>query len=242
MTESWFALYPPVGGGRGAYSRMVAELREHGHCHLPALAGRDSRFAETAAARFTDLADGLWNQLEAELGLGRSPDRLVLFGFSMGALIATEMAARLQQRGTGAGGLVVAGCPPPHLLARRAVHTLSDEELTAALAAQGTVPSMVLDDPELLSVMVPVWRADCAAVASHPRRPVVLDCPVHALGGTEDPLVREADVTVWPRLGGVGSSVRLLPGDHAAVLDRQDLMAAAVLAAADRPSEVGARW
>lgn len=237
MTGSWFALYPPVAGGRGSYSRMVAELREHGHCHLPALAGRDSRFAETAAARFTDLADGLWNQLEAELGLGRSPDRLVLFGFSMGALIATEMAALL-----GVRGLVVAGCPPPHLLAGRAVHTLPDEELTAVLAAQGTVPGMVLDDPELLSVMVRVWRADCAAVASHPRRPVLLDCPVHALGGTEDPLVREADVTLWPRLGGVGSSVRLLPGDHAAVLDRQDLMAAAVLAAADRPSEVGARW
>ncbi|GAA2489877.1 thioesterase II family protein [Streptomyces longisporus] len=242
MTESWFALYPPVGGGRGAYSRMVVELREHGHCHLPALAGRDSRFAETAAARFKDLSDDLWNQLETEFGPGRSPDGLVLFGFSMGALLATEMAARLQQRGTGARGLVVAGCPPPHLLAGRAVHTLPDEELTAALAAQGTVPSMVLDDPELLSVMVPVWRADCAAVASHPRRPVVLECPVHALGGTEDPLVREADVMAWPRLGGAGSSVRLLPGDHAAVLDRQDLMAAAVLEAADRPSEVGARW
>ncbi|MFJ5294434.1 thioesterase II family protein [Streptomyces sp. NPDC088348] len=242
MTGNWFALYPPVGGGRGAYSRMVEELREHGQCHLPALAGRDGRFAQTAAARFTDLADDLWHQLEAELGLGRAPDRLVLFGFSMGALIATEMAARLQQRGTGVRGLVVAGCPPPHLLAGRAVHTLPDEELTVALTAQGTVPRIVLDDPELLSTMVPVWRADCAAVASHPRRPVILDCPVHALGGTEDPLASEADLAVWPRLGGVGSSVRLLPGDHAAVLDRQDLMAAAVLAAADCPSEVGTRW
>ncbi|GGX75447.1 thioesterase II family protein [Streptomyces hiroshimensis] len=242
MSEHWFALYPPVGGGRGAYSRMVAELRKHGHCHLPALAGRDSRFTETAAARFTDLADDLWNQLEAELGLGRSPDRLVLYGFSMGALTATEMAARLQQRGTGARALVVAACPPPHLLTGRSVHTLADEELTAALAAQGTVPGMVLEDPELLSMMVPVWRADCAAVASHPRRPVVLDCPVHALGGTEDPLVREADVAVWQRLGGPGSSVRMLPGDHAAVLGRHDVMTAAVLAAADRFSEEVARW
>ncbi|QNP66641.1 thioesterase II family protein [Streptomyces genisteinicus] len=242
MTDGWFALYPPVGGGRGAYSPMVAELRDHGHCHLPALAGRDNRFAESAAVRFTDLADDLWTQLEAEFGPGRDPGGLVLFGFSMGALIATEMAARLQQRGTAARGLVVAGCPPPHLLAGHALHTLEDAALTAALAAQGTVPRVVLDDPGLLSMMLPVWRADCAAVASHPRRPVVLDCPVHALGGTEDPLVREADLTVWPRLGGAGSSVRMVPGDHAAVLDRQDLMAAAVLASADRSSPTEARW
>lgn len=242
MTGCWFALYPPVGGGRGTYPRLLAGLRGHGHCHLPALAGRDGRFGEPAAARFTELADDLWTQLKRELGDDRAPDDLVLFGFSMGALLATEMAVRLQRRGAGPRALVVAGCPPPHLLAGRTVHTLPDAELVAALAAQGTMPQFVQDDPELRAMMLPVWRADCAAVATHPRRPVVLDCPVHALGGTEDALAHEADMAAWPRMGRPGSSLRAVPGDHAALLDRQDLMLAAVLAAADHPTEVGPRW
>ncbi len=222
--SAWFAAYPHLGGGRGTYQRLLRTLRRHGHCHVPVLPGRDERFGERPLRSFTSLADDLWRQLHGELEDGHAAGDLVLFGFSMGALLATEMAARLEQRGEGPRGLVVAACPPPHLLPVGSLADLPDDEFTAALAAQGVMPARLLDEPELVAMLLPLWRADCEVVASHPRRPVILRCPVLAFGGAEDATVPTADLAVWERVGGPGSAVTVIPGGHGAVLEREDLL------------------
>jgi surfactin synthase thioesterase subunit len=198
--------------------------------HRPLLPGRDGRYSETLLGDFTALCDDLWAQLERELDRGRAPEDLVLFGFSMGALLATDMAERLQHRGTGPRSLVVAGCAPPHVMRGRRLARLSDDELTAAIAGHSSTPSMFAD-LEFVRLMLPVWRADSAAVESHPRQPVFLSCPVLAVGGEDDELAPPRDVALWLRVGGAGSRVDTVPGGHADVLDAHDTLAAMVASA-----------
>ena len=173
---TWFALYPPVGGGRGSYPQLWSRLGGDA-CHRPVLPGRDGRYGEPALTDFEAIGDDLWRQLGAELDAGRRPEDLVLFGFSMGALLATEMAERMQRRGPGPRALVVAGCAPPHVMTGRRLSTFADDELAEAIAEHSSTPDLLLDD-ELVRLMLPVWRSDCAAIESHPRRPVLLGCPV----------------------------------------------------------------
>jgi surfactin synthase thioesterase subunit len=190
---------------------------------VPDLPGRDGRFSQPAAETFEALTEDLWRQLRSALEHGRRPEDLVLFGFSMGALLATRMAERLESAGHRPRALVVAGCPPPHLLHGARRSQLPDHELVADLAGHSITPEL-MSNPELVSLMVPIWRADCAAIESHDRRSATLRCPVLALGGLDDPLAAPDDVAVWSRMGGPGSTVRTVPGGHADVLNATQVL------------------
>jgi surfactin synthase thioesterase subunit len=200
------------------------------------LAGRDGRFTQPSHDTFDALAQDLWQQLRAVFDTGRRPRDLVLFGFSMGALLAARMAEHLQAEAAGPRALVVAGCPPPHLLRGTRRSTLPDQELVADLASHGVTPEL-MSNPELVRMMMPTWRADCAAIESHDRRPSVLRCPVFALGGRDDPLAAPDDVAVWARMGGPGSAVRIVPGGHADVLNATGALVGALTQASGRPGQ-----
>ncbi|SCL14592.1 medium-chain acyl-[acyl-carrier-protein] hydrolase [Micromonospora nigra] len=222
---AWFSVYPHLGGGRGTYLPVLAELRRVATCHVPTLPGRDGRYGEPAHRTFASLGDDLWQQLRVELDAGADPGELVLFGFSMGALLATELAARLAEQGTGCRGLVVAGSPPPHLLdAVERIGDLPDDEFVAALARHGVMAQTVLPEAELRELMLPIWRADCAVVESHPRARVRLSCPVLAVAGSADPLVDAAQLAAWQQVGGPGSRFLTVPGGHGAVLENHGVL------------------
>lgn len=221
---AWFSVYPHLGGGRGTYLPVLQELRRVASCHVPTLPGRDGRYGEPARRTFEALVDDLWRQLRVELDAGADPRELVLFGFSMGALLATELAVRLSDQGTGCRGLVVAGSPPPHLLRGEPIGHLPDDAFVAALAAHGVMTPTLLPEAELRALMLPIWRADCAVVESHPRTPVRLDCPVLAVAGTEDPVVDAEQLAAWQQVGGPGSRSMSVPGGHATVLDDHHLL------------------
>lgn len=223
--EAWFILYPPVGGGRGTYPGLRARLG--GQLRQCSLAGRDDRFAEPAFSDFVELADDLWSQLLAELDSGCRAEDLVLFGFSMGALLAAEMAQRLETRGSSARALVVAGCAPPQVLRGRRLTGLDDGEFIEALAAHSSTPE-IMRDQQLVRLMMPIWRADCAVVESHPRLPPLLSCPVIAVGGRSDDLTPAADLALWERVGGPGSRAYTVAGGHGELLLAEDVLMSAL--------------
>ncbi|MER5703202.1 alpha/beta fold hydrolase [Micromonospora sp. NPDC002296] len=231
---AWFSVYPHLGGGRGTYLPVLQELRRAAGCHVPTLPGRDGRYGEPACRTFGSLADDLWRQLRVELDAGGDPRELVLFGFSMGALLATELAARLSDQGIGCRGLVVAGSPPPHLIdADARVGHLPDDEFVEALATHGMMVRTALPEAELRALMLPIWRADCAVVESHPRARVRLDCPVLAVAGSEDPLVGAEHLAAWQQVGGPGSRSVAVPGGHGAVLEDHRVLLELLVEAAD---------
>ncbi len=160
------------------------------------------------------------------------------FGHSMGALVAFELSRRLVERGrTPPVHLFVSAMRAPHLEPREPVlSVLSDEEFLAAIRAlEGTLPE-VLEDRELLSIVLPVLRADFRLSETYRCRGIVpLPLPITVFGGLQDERIFRADLEAWQRHTAQRCLIRLLPGNHFFIHEYEHLIAASVLASLAEP-------
>src|SRR5262249_21000644 len=139
-----------------------------------------------------------------------------LFGHSLGALVAFELARRLKhlyQRP--AAHLFVSGHCAPQLPPQ------PDNDYKLAMPhcvdrprqLAGT-PDEVRADPELLALVAPILRADFEASDTYQYRPAPpLDCPITVFGGHVDPEAPTDTLPPWQEQTTAGCDVRILPGD-----------------------------
>jgi surfactin synthase thioesterase subunit len=137
---------------------------------------------------------------------------VVLFGHSMGAIVAFEVARLLPD----VRHLIVTGRPAPHIpRPTTPVSSLSRAELVSLLRDYGATPDEVLADPELLDLVLPTIRADFAMIERYryvPSPP--LTCPLTAVGGLSDPGVSPDDITAWDGYTTAPFTTHFLPGGH----------------------------
>jgi medium-chain acyl-[acyl-carrier-protein] hydrolase len=220
---------PYAGGSGAAYRSWPLGLPRGVEVLAVELPGRGTRAEEPPSRLLDAIVTGVTDALR-ELPARRS----VLFGHSLGAVVAFEVARRL--RGEGLPGpelLVVAAREAPHVgLRREPVYALPDDEFLDALAALGGTPPEVLAEPDLLAVAMASLRADfeiADTYADHRRvdrggghrtdRP--LDVPILALGGTHDPDVEPSDLDGWREYTSAGFRSAILPGSHFFVKDAE---------------------
>jgi len=185
---------PYAGGGTAIYRPWAPLLSPDVELCLAQLPGREARFGEPLARSCAEIVDFLAAALAP---LGDKP--LALFGHSMGAAIAFELALRLEQTpGFNLLALVASGRSAPHLSDRERLHDLPDGEFLDAVRRLDGTPAGVLENAELMKLMVPVLRADLAIDETHRHelRPS-LRCAVVALGGRSDPLAAPSTVEAW---------------------------------------------
>jgi surfactin synthase thioesterase subunit len=134
----------------------------------------------------------------AELIATQNAEPFLLFGHSLGALIAFEVARRLGDR---PAHLIASGCVAPslHPTPRMVeVAGLDGQGLTDALAVYGGIRPEILADPELQEFILPDVRADFKMVAEYQyRSTAALSCGVSLINGVDDPLVRPDDLAGW---------------------------------------------
>lgn len=147
------------------------------------LRGRDRRFIEPPEDDFERLLD----EWETEL-LPMLSRRTTLFGHSMGGLLAFELARRLEAAGRSPDLVIVSGCAAPSVVAAASNDLdLSDNALLADLADNESVPKEVLANRDLMTLILPVFRADLQVVASY-REPAAppYSGPVRLYYGADD--------------------------------------------------------
>lgn len=137
-----------------------------------------------------------------------------LFGHSMGALVAFELARLLRRRGWPAPAhLFVAAHPGPRTLGPPVLERPSDELILAHLHWLRRGSEAASD--ELLTLLLPRLRADYAVCATYaPRQEPALGCAITAFGGDDDPLTTREALAAWEPETQRGFSLHLLPGDH----------------------------
>nr|WP_246405072.1 thioesterase domain-containing protein [Nocardiopsis algeriensis] len=123
-----------------------------------------------------------------------------LFGHSMGALLAYEMALLAAERGApGPDWLgVSAWSPAPGPEWDRPRHLLPSEQLCESVARSGA-PAGALDDPDRWRRTEPLVRADLEVVDTwrpHPGTPP-LRTPLSVLGGAADPGMPPERMDAW---------------------------------------------
>jgi medium-chain acyl-[acyl-carrier-protein] hydrolase len=140
----------------------------------------------------------------------------VLFGHSMGGLVAFELARALRRTGEPMPAeLCVSAVAAAHISRDGPpVHRLPDGELIDRIRRLNGTPAQILES-DLLALMLPVLRADFEVVETYVHQPAApLDCPLVALGGLRDRVVPHAHLEQW-RLHTRGDfALALVPGDH----------------------------
>jgi medium-chain acyl-[acyl-carrier-protein] hydrolase len=193
-----------------------AKTNPHPDCQVVPveLPGRGVRRAEPPCVEMGLLVD----RFVAYLAGRPVAERFALYGHSMGATLAYEVARTLESTpGTRPVALIVSGAAPPGESTGSQMRHLTDDELVAALAGYGGIPPEVLAVPEAIAAAVPVIRADLTLLANwalHGRAPAPVDCRLVALGAVEDGLVHPSSIEAWRSCAGGEFRSRVVPGDH----------------------------
>ncbi len=212
------------------YSRWRRSLPAWVQVRPVELPGRGARMGQ---ALHTDM-QVLARQLAQEQRLAASAP-YALFGHSLGALLAFELAHEL----------LALGCRPPLALfacgtaaptrredydGKRWREPKSDVELIDELRELQGTPEQVLANHELMSLTLPILRADfllCGTYAYRQRH--ALHCPVHVLGGADD-RASDEQLRAWRHETQGPFSLRMFPGGHFFIHDQEPDVLAAVTA------------
>jgi surfactin synthase thioesterase subunit len=117
---------------------------------------------------------------------------------------------------------------PPHLPAPiPAVEHLDDLQLAALMCDLGGMPSELTQWPALCEKAVAATRIDLRlCMTDEEAETGALPCPIHAFGGSDDPLVSEAELHEWRWCTSEDFSVHILSGGHFYLSDGPRLFAA----------------
>lgn len=183
------------------------------------LPGREKRFTEDPYRDVHDAVDGLSGDV-LDLLAGRSP--IVLFGHSLGAVLAYEMAHRLEAEGGSAvSHLVVSGAPGPGDVRPNRATGLPDDEFLARVLEFSGYSHPALADPAMRELLLPCLRADVEMHENYrpPAGREPLCMPVTAVRGADDSLVSHAELKEWADVTTGEFRVAELPGGHMYLVD-----------------------
>lgn len=203
--------FPWAGAGAGVFAPWARLFPDDVALWAVRLPGRESRLREPPFRSLHAAADA------AALALRDGPDLpLVLFGHSMGALLAFETARRLE---TGAGRrpllLVASGSRAPvGASAGGRFHQMEDEQLARLMAATSGMPDAVGMDASLRQMAVALLRADLAMVEAYAGADVPLQAPVTVYAGRADPALDATEVERWNGCSASGVRIHWFDGGH----------------------------
>jgi pyochelin biosynthetic protein PchC len=203
--------FPHAGGSASYYRPVAVAMSPEVDVFAVQYPGRQDRHREPLVDNLTTLADTLADVLD-----DRDDRPTAFFGHSMGAILAFEVARRMERRGIRlAGGLFVSGRPAPTVIRERYVHLMAEPDLIAEVKGLSGTDSRLLDDDEVVSMVLPALRGDYKAIETYryPPGPDVT-CEVVVLFGDQDPMVTAAEAEQWRRHTTGPFSTHVYPGGH----------------------------
>jgi pyochelin biosynthesis protein PchC len=208
----------PHAGASASYffpmSRLLAPRIECGFVQYP---GRQDRRLDDRIEDLHLMADHITAALAPLCDLP-----LALFGHSMGATLAFEVARRLEATASRPAILFASGRRSPTRHVDERVHLLDDAGLIGELRRLSGTDARLLTDDELLELILPAIRSDYKAIERYRLTPgAMISCPVVAFVGDVDPRTSVADAQAWAEITTGGFDCRIFPGGHFYLADRQ---------------------
>ncbi|MEU2345076.1 alpha/beta fold hydrolase [[Kitasatospora] papulosa] len=203
--------FPHAGGSAAFYRPMSAALSPDIGVFAVQYPGRQDRLHEPCIDSIPGLADAAF---EALAPLTDEP--VALFGHSMGATLAFELAVRMEQRlGRSPSALFLSGRRAPTHFRAESVHTRDDAGIVAELAAlSGTAPAL-LQNREILDMVLPMLRSDYRAIETYRGgADDVVSCPVTVLTGESDDRVSVQEAADWAAHTRGAFTLQTFPGGH----------------------------
>ena len=222
--STWFPLYqsvrkpalrvfcfPYAGGSASLFREWPKAMPSNVELLALQLPARGGRLFEEPFKRVDDLVQVV---IETVLPLLDIP--FVLFGYSLGALLAFEVARTLQvQLQRIPEKVFVAACQAPQTMGSRIRrHQMSEGDLVNELKRLNGTPPEILENESMLRCFLPALRADFEMIDTYIYKPLAqLQCSIRAFGGTRDRISIE-HLRGWSEQSSSGYSMDMIEGDH----------------------------
>ncbi|KZS71862.1 thioesterase [Mycobacterium kansasii] len=191
-------VFPHAGSGASAYRDFSKVLSATFAVIVFQYPGRQDRAAEAPLDSLPDIAAGAFAEFSTAQHHRGVP--IVVFGHSMGALVAFEFVRIAETSGIDVRHLNVSAAVAPCRVAAKPPHPKDDEDILDHLAALEGTDTDVFAHRDLMRIALPVIKADYHAFDAYScAENVKIATPVHAMGGDQDPFITLADLYGWGR-------------------------------------------
>lgn len=200
--------FPHAGGSATFFFPVAAELAPAIEVLGVQYPGRQDRHREPLVDDVRELARSAYSALPVD------DVPTALFGHSMGALVAFEVA-RLMERSAAPVHLFVSGRRAPSVGRGETRHLLEDDALVADLRTLDGTDGRVFADEDLLRMALPAIRNDYRAAETYTwDGGVPLGCAITAFTGDADPRADVEDVAAWQHHTTGAFALSVHPGGH----------------------------
>lgn len=203
-TERNVFLLPFAGGSSLLYSQWKLD---HFQMHALDYSGHGFRYQEPVAQNMEDLAEDIIRQIESV-----QPEEFLLFGHSMGGLLAWLTAQKLEKKPR---VLFISACEPPGCLDVGRYEKYRREDLLMQyIADYSRVPEKQRNSKVFRTILLPVIQNDFKILSEYVYEPApVLDVPIVVLYSREDTMMRHEVMGKW-RDYGRNVNFCEMSGDH----------------------------
>ncbi len=202
----------PAGSGASIFLSWAKLLPPEIELYALQLPGRETRIREPFITQISPSVVELTQELSAYL----KDCPFALFGHSLGALIAFDIARQLRsQRLPQPIHLFLSGRNPPHLLLKNCLHQKPDHVLIEKLREYGGTREEVLQNSELMELFLPILRADLTLNETYVYSPdSPFKYPISVFGGMEDNSINQEELSQWHKYTSNKFDIKMFAGGH----------------------------
>jgi surfactin synthase thioesterase subunit len=202
--------FPHAGGSATFFYSMSQSLSPYADVLAIQYPGRQDRRNEPGIDDIGELADRTAEALRPWTDLP-----IVLFGHSLGATVAFEVAVRLEHDGVTPAALFTSGRCAASRYRDESVRLDDDALLIADLNRLSGTAAEVLVDDEVLRMILPAIRNDYRAALAYRCAPGLrVSCPIVSLIGDSDPTTTVEEAQAWREHTSGAFALHVFSGGH----------------------------
>ncbi|MED3024758.1 MULTISPECIES: thioesterase II family protein [Bacillus cereus group] len=186
---------PYAGGSASIFNRWSDLLLPEIRIENIEIAGRGKRSREACYTNVLDVVEDIYSIVEK--GLDDEP--YVIFGHSMGGLLAFELGHKIQQENRRLPeAYFFSGKSAPNLPTKEIVHEFEEERFIDRIFSLGGTPAELLHHKDLLDIYLSIIRADYKVVETYefPENRDRLNTPFYILYGDKD-VINLDEILAW---------------------------------------------
>ncbi|MDO6496566.1 thioesterase II family protein [Photobacterium sanguinicancri] len=207
---------PHAGGAASQFRKWAEAIPADTELIAIQYPGREERVNETCLQDMPSLIDALSKSLCAQPHLLKMP--YILFGHSMGAAVAYELCASLQNNNQRLPcHLVLSASEGPGHINVTSLHRASDQALLEEIIRLNSDLVYLTQMPELTELILPSLRGDYRLIETYGATSLEIHRihpPVTIMVGEQDRELSEDDARTWSQITARDMGFVRYPGDH----------------------------
>lgn len=215
MTTPQLFLLHFAGGSVYSYQFLKPFLHEF-ECVPLELPGRGKRIKEPLLTDFNNAVQDIYQQVQFHLRAGP----FLIYGHSMGSLMALEVARLLESCNKPPAGIIVSGNAGPGTDDRKKRYLMEPEAFKMELRKIGGVSEELMANEELFDFFIPMLKADFEIVEKEEAFPIfsAVRSPIFAIMGNREEYADK--IANWKHFTASDFEYTILEGDHFFIYDR----------------------